>query len=59
MCNLSHGMYIALECHTEERGRKNSNSSIATKIATLIATFKADDKIKGRRILKFKTSIYV
>ena len=54
-------MYIALECHTtNERSKKNSNSSIATKITTLIATLKADDEIKvRRRIFTFKTLIYV
>ena len=56
MFNLSHGMYMALECHTNERSRKNSNCSITTKIATL----KADDEIKVRkRIFTFKTLIYV
>ena len=48
MFNLLHGMYMGLEYHTNERSRKNLNCSIATKIATLIATLKADDKIKGR-----------
>ena len=47
---------MALECHTNGRSRKNSNCSIATKIATL----KADDEIKvRRRIFTFKTLIYV
>ena len=33
---------------------------MTTKIATLIATLKADDEIKGRRrIFTFKTLIYV
>ena len=58
--NLSHDMYMALECHTNKRCRKNSNCSITTKIDTLIATLKADDKIKGRtRIFTFKTLIYI
>ena len=48
MFNLSHGMYMGLEYHTNKRSRKNLNYSIATKIATLIATLKADDEIKGR-----------
>ena len=39
-------MYMALECYTNERSRKNSNYSIATNIATLIATSKADDELK-------------
>ena len=60
MLNLSHGMYMALEYHTNGRSRKNSNCSIATKIATLIATLKADDEVKvRRRIFAFKTLIYV
>ena len=42
-------MYMALECHINERSRKNLNCSIATKIATLIATLKADDEIEVRR----------
>ena len=55
MFNLSHGMYMALECHTNGRSKKNSNCFIAKKIATLITTLKADDKIKiGRRIFTFK-----
>ena len=58
--NLSHGMHIALEYHTNERNRKNLNCSIATEITALIATLKADNKIKGRRrILTFKTLICV
>ena len=56
--NLSHGMYMGLECCTNERSRTNWNSSIATKIATLMATLKADDEIKVRRIFTFKTLIY-
>ena len=52
-------MYTALECHTNKR-RKNLNCSIATKIATLIATLKAHDEIKVRkRIFTFKTLTYV
>ena len=48
-------MYIALECHTNRRSRKNSNCFIATKIATLVATLKTDDEIKvRRRIFTFK-----
>ena len=44
---------------TEEAG-KALNCSIATKIATLVATLKADDEIKvRRRIFTFKTLIYV
>ena len=49
-------MYMALQCQTNERSRKKSDCSIATKIARL----KADDEIKGRiRIFTFKTLIYV
>ena len=45
-------MYMASECHTNGRGRKNSNCSIATKTAALIATLKTDDGIKvTRRII--------
>ena len=56
MFNFSHGMYMALECHTNGRSRKNSNGSIATKITILIATLKADDEIKvRRRIFPLKT----
>ena len=47
--NLSCGMYMALECHTNRRSRKNSSYFIPTKIATLIVTLKADDEIKVRR----------
>ena len=60
MFNLSHDIYVVLECHTNGRSRKNSNCSIATKVATLIGTLKADDEIKvRRRIFRFKTLIYV
>ena len=53
-------MYIALECHANERSREHSNCSTAKKIATLIATLKADDEIKvRRRIFTFKTFIYL
>ena len=37
---------MVLECHTNGRSRKNSSCSIASKIATLIATLKADDELK-------------
>ena len=47
-------MYMALECHTNGRSRKFSNCSIAAKVATLIATLKADDETKVRRTLTFK-----
>ena len=47
--NLLYGMYMALERYTNGRGRKNSNYSIATRIAILIDTLKADDEIKVRR----------
>ena len=60
MFKHSYGMYMALERHTNGRSRKNSNCSIATKIATLIATLKAHDEIRvRRRIFTFKTLIYV
>ena len=60
MFNLSHGMYMALECDSNRRSMKNSKCLIATKITTLIATLKPDDEIKvRRRIFTFKTSIYV
>ena len=42
--NLSHGMHIALEYHTNERNRKNLNYSIATEITALIATLKAEEE---------------
>ena len=38
-------MYMALQCHTNGRSRKNSNCFIATKIAILIATLIAHDEI--------------
>ena len=49
MFNLSHGMFMALESHTNGRSRKNPICFIATKMNTLIATLKADDEIKNRR----------
>ena len=56
MFNLLHGMYMALEYHTNEIIRKNSNCTIATKIATL----KVDDEIKvRRRIFTFKFDLCV
>ena len=49
MFNLSHGMFMALESHTNGRSRKNPICFIATKMNTLTAALKADDEIKNRR----------